>query len=346
MEYVIMCGGDYSDQFETPKPLIEICKEKLIERTIRLLKENGIERITITTNNISDYSYLGINIKRNEHRYVHEAKDLPKKSENAWLNAYYPFEKPACYLPGDVWWTEEAIKKIIYAPVKDVLFFASPGIYDGRKNANIKTHREPLGFKVLNQDKFRKAINEILEEIDKGKFTVDPVSWTLYKKLNGLKIDYHSWNNDIFDKPGELLVIDDMTTDIDNQENVKDLESMIYEKRVKEGEKGMVRCTPREYFTINEQMFNELKEVTRANAEANNKCELYIGDTFLCNEHIAKYLLNEEDKEGKPGNNPVDRPLVKVIEVIPDDEKLNKVYETAMKLKEDKPKRTRKKKVE
>ena len=188
MEYVIMCGGDYSDQFETPKPLIEICKEKLIERTIRLLEENGVQMIAISTNHKFDelYEYLDVELIHHDNNYIHEAQDKPKKSNNAWLNAYYPTKKAACYLPGDVWWTEEAIKKIIYAPVKDVLFFAAPGIYDGRKNANIKTHREPLGFKVLNQDKFRKAINEILEEIDKGKFTVDPVSWTLYKKLNGL----------------------------------------------------------------------------------------------------------------------------------------------------------------
>ena len=44
MKYVIMCGGDYKDQFETPKPLLEVNGEKLVERTVRLLKENRNKR--------------------------------------------------------------------------------------------------------------------------------------------------------------------------------------------------------------------------------------------------------------------------------------------------------------
>lgn len=46
MKYIIMCGGDY-DEFETPKQLSIIKGETLVERTIRLLKQNGITDIYI-----------------------------------------------------------------------------------------------------------------------------------------------------------------------------------------------------------------------------------------------------------------------------------------------------------
>ena len=39
MKYILMCGGNYKDKFEIPKQLLEVNGEKLVERTIRLLKE-------------------------------------------------------------------------------------------------------------------------------------------------------------------------------------------------------------------------------------------------------------------------------------------------------------------
>ena len=41
MKYVIMCGGFY-EQWKTPKQLQIVKGEVLVERTIRLLKENGV----------------------------------------------------------------------------------------------------------------------------------------------------------------------------------------------------------------------------------------------------------------------------------------------------------------
>ena len=42
MKYIIMCGGEYK-QWETPKQLSVVKGEVLVERTVRLLKENGIK---------------------------------------------------------------------------------------------------------------------------------------------------------------------------------------------------------------------------------------------------------------------------------------------------------------
>ena len=43
MKYVIMCGGYYQNFKETPKQLSVVNGERIVDRTIRLLKENGIE---------------------------------------------------------------------------------------------------------------------------------------------------------------------------------------------------------------------------------------------------------------------------------------------------------------
>ena len=202
------------------------------------------------------------------------------------------------------------------------MFFAAPGINDNRRYPRIKPQREPLGFKVVNQKHFRAAIDSLKDMIDKGIFGVDPVSWTLYKYLNEQPIDYNNWNNDIFDIPGNLVRIDDITIDIDSERDIPKLEEAIAYEKVRKGVKGMIRVLAEQTFNINDEMWNKLKDITRANAENNEKNRLYLGDTFLCDSHIANYLLNKEDKEGNPGINPADTRLVKVIEVIPEKEEI------------------------
>ena len=56
MQVIIMCGGKYH-KFKKHKALTEINGEVLIERTIRLLKENGINEWYISTNDPSFDKY-------------------------------------------------------------------------------------------------------------------------------------------------------------------------------------------------------------------------------------------------------------------------------------------------
>ena len=307
MKYVIMAGGNYKDQFETPKPLLKVNEETLIERTIRLLKENNIKDIAISTD-IDKYNYLGVEILRNKNNYIHDAHGNIKTSNNCWLTAYYPLETPACYLAGDVYWTEEAINKIINIEVKDTMFIVAPDVCDGRKNPSIKG-REPLGYKVQNQKIFRKAINAIMKEIDEGKFTYDPIAWNLYRKLNGYEMDYHGFGNDIFKTRGDYLVIDDLTTDIDLQKNIPALERLI---KFMKGELKMVKLEALEDFTL--RRFNELKNIVRKDKEEAGK--IFYGDIFETDVELTEYLTNT-GKEPNPAN----RAVAKVIEVIPEEEK-------------------------
>ena len=98
MKYIIMAGGNYKDKFEIPKQLLKVNGEILIERTIRLLKQNGIIDIAVSTNN-SLFDYLDIEKLRHINEYTHDNPERHKKSKNSWLNAYYPTNEPCCYLP-------------------------------------------------------------------------------------------------------------------------------------------------------------------------------------------------------------------------------------------------------
>ena len=107
MKYIIMAGGKF-DKFKTPRQLLKVNGEVLIERTIKLLKENGIADISISTNN-PGFDYLGVPILNHNNSY--EVKS--GKIYGHWCDAFYPTNEPTCYIFGDVYFSKEAIKTII-----------------------------------------------------------------------------------------------------------------------------------------------------------------------------------------------------------------------------------------
>ena len=73
----------------------------------------------------------------------------------------------------------------------------------------------------------------------------------------------------------------------------------------------MIKVEVIEDFTL--QKFGEIKNIVRKGKSQEGK--LFIGDTFECDEKMADYLT---------GNNPINRAVVKVIEVIPEKENTEK----------------------
>lgn len=231
MKYIIMCGGNYSE-FTTPKQLLKVNGEVLVERTIRLLRENGITDIAISTDNPA-FDYLDVPKLKHENDYDWESADENKVSRHCWLNAYYPTDKPACYLHGDVYFSDYAIKTIVNTPVKDTMFFCTFDWSDGEKDKRNYKGREPFAYKVENQKVFRYAINKIFNMVDNGYFKngLPPICWHLYRYLNGydLKPNAKEWTevNNIFQSKGDYFVINDYTTDIDHPEDVPVLEEYL-----------------------------------------------------------------------------------------------------------------------
>ena len=211
MTVIIMCGGVY-DNFETPKQLSVINGETLLERTIRLLKENGVDDILISSNNCLFEKYGTVIYHENSYKYEND------KVEGYWVDAYYPTDKPCIYLHGDVYYTEDAIKKILNSK-------PSVNTFIGNEIARNKEHKnwgEPFGYIVVNQEEFRKGIEETKRLQDEGKLERGyAISWELYRVLNGLDPNKQYINDDTY------LSIDDETIDIDAPFQIEQLNARL-----------------------------------------------------------------------------------------------------------------------
>lgn len=204
MKYIIMCGGSY-EKWETPRQLIEINGETIVARTIRLLRENGVNDIVISTNNPA---FDIFNVPLLSHNNSYNARGY-NDFDGYWCDAFYPMAEPTCYIFGDVIFSPEAIKIIVNTDTDDVEFFASAPPFSKQFK---KTSAEPFAVKVVNQRHFREAIEECKRFADKGMFVRKPIMWELWQVIKGTPlniIDYHNYT-----------VINDYTCDIDEPEDI------------------------------------------------------------------------------------------------------------------------------
>lgn len=210
MKYIIMCGGDYGTT--EPRQFLKIKGERLIDRTIRLLKENSVEEIYISS---LDKRFDNLGAIRIEHN--NNYKDTNDGIKGYWLDAYYPSYEPVCYLYGDVYYSDKAIKTIVEAETKETLLFGS---YELDRPDNFKGYQEPFAFKVVNQEKFKEAIKLCKEYKDKKIVNREPITWEVYRVLHGYGVNNHRINED-------YIKIDDYTTDIDEPEDKERLEEIL-----------------------------------------------------------------------------------------------------------------------
>lgn len=205
-KYIIMCGGTYS-QFETPKQLALIKGERLVDRTIRLLRENDVTDIYISSNN-PIFDTCGVPRLINEkNNWKYETND-----NDYWLDAFYPVTEPVVYIWGDVYFTDEAIKTIVnYKTKRDVLF--GTGI---AKNKWHENWGEPFAYIVNNYKAFFRGIEDVKKLYDKGRVKRQPIVWELYRYLHGLDINIQQITDD-------YVCIDDGTIDIDHPLDIEEL---------------------------------------------------------------------------------------------------------------------------
>lgn len=206
-----MCGGVY-DTFETPKQLSVINGETLLQRTIRLLKENGINDILISSNNCLFEKYGTVIYHENSYKFEEG------KIKGYWVDAYYPMKEPCVYLHGDVYYSENAIKKIVNLNPKVNTFIGN----EIARNKEHKNWGEPFGYIVVDQEAFRKGIEETKKLQDEGKLERGyAISWELYRVLNGLDPNKQYINDDTY------LSINDETIDIDAPWQIEVLDERI-----------------------------------------------------------------------------------------------------------------------
>lgn len=215
MKYIIMCGGDYK-KWSIPRQLMEINGEPIIARTIRLLKECGIEDIAISSN-YDIFKQFNVPVLHHDNKWTVYGTN---NSQGHWANGFYPTDLPVCYLFGDVVFSKKAIKKIVQTETKDIDFFASAPPFD---KDYIKIWAEPFAFKVINTKYFWNCINTFKKYKEENKFIRDPMSWELWQIIKNTplnKIDYTNY-----------IIINDYTCDVDN---IKDVAKMckILERKV------------------------------------------------------------------------------------------------------------------
>lgn len=192
MKYILMCGSNHDTINGTPRQLIEIGEERLLDRTIRLLKRYGIKPydIAITATDPEFFS-CGVEV-------------IQYDSHGPWYKCFMPSDEPTCYLFGDVLYSHNAIRTIINTDTDDIEFFASAPPFHPDYT---KPWAEPFAFKVVNQDHFHKALARVQDLIDDRAWNRDPIAWEVWQVVKQTpinRIDY-----------GNYTIINDYTCDID-----------------------------------------------------------------------------------------------------------------------------------
>lgn len=292
--YIILANSSVG--FETPRQLSVIGGERLIDRTIRLLRENDIKDIIVTA---SDPRFQ--NVDAIVHKPVYNDYD-PSIEKSHWLKAF-PEElmnEPCVYLFGDVYYSENAIKTIIEEDNNDILFFCT---YKNQNPKYIKHHDEPLAFKVHNFKKFKWHIYKLKEMWENDLTVRRPIAWELYRSINEQDVNKHVMTKN-------FIAINDESCDIDT---LRDIEML----KIRLGG-NMIKVEVIENFTL--EKFNEITNLVRHGGYDKNGF-LNKGDTFECTKEMAEYLT---------GGNEKGKVVVKVIEVIPEKQEA-KVEENAPK---------------
>lgn len=168
-----------------PKHLIEINGETLLGRTTRLLKEHNVDYV----------------ITSSDERYKQYGKLIPQTYNDCEVDRFEDTEdKEICYLYGDVYYTDEAIKKIIETPAKDVLFFGSWG--------------EIFAVKVVDKKLFMKH-KGIVKNLYMNNELNRCIGWEVYRSINNLPFFEHHIEE-------RYCLIQDGTDDIDFPSDYED----------------------------------------------------------------------------------------------------------------------------
>lgn len=204
MKYIIMAGGTYPS-WEKPRQLIECEGEPLIVRTIRLLKENGVDDIAISSDN-DVFEQFGVPVLKHENDYVSRKYN---DCDGIWCNAFYPTDEPTCYLFGDVLFSENAIKTIVEFETDDIMFFGSKEPFAPEYP---KPYIEPFCFKVTDTDHLKRAVAEVKRIYKAGGFLREPIAWEVWNVICGT-------NPNIINP--SYTAINDFTCDIDQPDEIE-----------------------------------------------------------------------------------------------------------------------------
>lgn len=202
MKYIILCGSNHELINGVPRQLVNIKGERILDRTIRLLRENGVKEISITA---TDPAFDGI-----------DAEVIPYDSSGPWINCFPATMRPTTYIFGDVYFSPAAIRTIVDTNTDDIEFFASAPPFAPNYP---KRWAEPFAFKVENVAAFNTAVNNVHVLLNKRVFRRNPIAWELWQVIKGTPINLINYSN--------YTVINDYTCDIDCEADIYILERVL-----------------------------------------------------------------------------------------------------------------------
>lgn len=163
--YIIMADGEgkrWGNYMGVPKHLVDIDGEPLIARTVRQLRENGINNIIITAR---------------DNRYTY-APCIPQTKRDCEIDRFeenFTSEK-ICYLYGDVLYTDDAIKTIISTETDNVQYFGGDW--------------EIFGIKINNYSYFKEHKDKVKQLFLDGEIN-RCIGWEIYRSMNNIPYDQH-----------------------------------------------------------------------------------------------------------------------------------------------------------
>ena len=202
MKYIILCGSNHALINGTPRQLVKIGGERVLDRTIRLLRENGITDISITA---TDPAFDGV-----------DAEVIHYDSAGPWINCFPPIDEPTTFIFGDVYFSHDAIETIVNTHTDDIEFFASAPPFAPEYP---RIWAEPFAFRVVNLAHFRESIEIVKQCTEQGIWRRDPIAWELWQVIKGTPLNMIDYSN--------YTVINDYTCDIDYADDVQMLEEVL-----------------------------------------------------------------------------------------------------------------------
>lgn len=214
-KYVIMAGGDYSSKgFDGPKALTVVGGETIIKRTLRLLANAGIDALDICiTGSDPRLDSYGVEVLRHDNNYI----SRPGGDAGYWVDAFYPhFDDDAkvTYLYGDAVYSQNAINMVVHNQRPGNILFGT-GL---AKNRQHKEWGEPFAYQVDDYRAFMDAVNALKHLYDEGKTKRQPITWEVYRYLNGLDANVMAIKDETY------ICIDDGTIDIDAPSKIEKAE--------------------------------------------------------------------------------------------------------------------------
>lgn len=204
MKFIILCGSNHEKINGIPRQLVCVNGERVVDRTIRLLRENGIDDIAITA---TDSAFRSVGAELIEYK-----QENPK----IWVNCFYPMDDPVCYIFGDVYFSEKAIETIVKTETQDIEFFASAPPFS---KVYRKVWAEPFAFKVQNTEHFKECVGIVKQYLKNKLWKRDPIAWEMWQVVKGTPINTINYHN--------YTAINDYTCDIDCEADIEKIESMV-----------------------------------------------------------------------------------------------------------------------